>query len=128
MPSRHFLFVVGAGVLWQRLPVGAKLDSHSVDVAAVLAAINDGEGNPIEITSNQWQFLRGVYAMNPEAAQGLPRGDNAVLLQNGGDPSGVLFFFGCDTAAPPVRAAPALLSLMRQIDKKPDLTQADMYV
>ena len=38
-------------------------------------------GKWIELTPAQWQFLRGVYALNPETPAGLPYGDKAVLAQ-----------------------------------------------
>jgi hypothetical protein len=97
VPSRHFVFVIGAPGLPAKLAVGAGIAKLSVDVTTARAAINGQDGEPIEITPNQWQFLRGVYGMNPESLPGLPYGDNAVLGQDGGDDSdGQLFFIDCD--------------------------------
>ena len=115
MPSRHFLFVIGAGVLPAKIAVGTEIAKRSVDVATVRAAINGQDGKPIEITPDQWQFLRGVYAMNPEAPPGLPYGDNAVLAQDGGDSDGQLFFIDGDKPCAPTHAPPALLSLMERV-------------
>ena len=115
MPSRHFLFVIGAGVLPAKVAVGAEIANRSVDVATVRAAINGQDGNPIEITPNQWQFLRGVYAMNPEAPRGLPHGDNAVLARHSGDSDGLLFFIDGGKPCAPTHAPPALLSLMERV-------------
>jgi len=115
VPSRHFLFVIGAGVLPAKIAVGAEITNRSVDVATVRAAINGQDGKPIEITPDQWQFLRGVYAMNPEAPRGLPYGDNAVFAQDGGDSDGQLFFIDGDKPCAPMHAPPALLSLMERV-------------
>ena len=71
MPSRHFLFVIGARALPAKIAVGAGIAKLSVDVTTARAAINGQDGKPIEITPDQWQFLRGVYAMNPEAPPGI---------------------------------------------------------
>lgn len=114
MPSRHFLFVIGVRALPRKIAVGAKLN-RSLDLARVRAAINDQDSKPIEITSDQWKFLRGVYAMNPEAPCGLPYGDNAVLAQDSGDFDGLLFFIDGDKPCAPMHAPPALLSLMERV-------------
>jgi hypothetical protein len=115
VPSRDFLFVIGAGVLPAKIAVGAEIANRSVDVATVQAAINGQDGKPIEITPDQWQFLRGVYAMNLEAPRGLPYGDNAVFAQDGGDSDGQLFFIDGDKPCAAMHAPPALLSLMERV-------------
>jgi len=115
VPSRHFLFVIGARALPTKIAVGAEIANRSVDVTTVRTAINGQDGKPIEITPDQWQFLRGVYAMNPEAPPGLPYGDNAVLAQDGGDSDGQLFFIDGDKSCAPMYAPPALLSLMNRV-------------
>jgi hypothetical protein len=111
------LFVIGAGVLPAKIVVGAENANRSVDVATVRAAINDQDGKPIEITPNQWQFLRGVYAMNLEAPRGLPHGDNAVFAQDGSDSDGQLFFIDGDKPGAAMHAPPALLSLMERVTR-----------
>lgn len=115
MPSRHFLFVIGAGVLPAKIDVGAEIASRCVDAATVRAAIDGQDGKPIEITPDQWQFLRGVYAMNPDAPRGLPYGDNAVFAQDGSDSDGQLFFIDGDKPCAAMHAPSALLSLMERI-------------
>ena len=115
MPSRHFLFVIGAGVLPAKIDVGAEIASRSIDAATVRAAINGQDGKPIEITPDQWQFLRGVYAMNPDAPRGLPYGDNAVFAQDGSDSDGQLFFIDGDKPCAAMHAPSALLSLMERV-------------
>jgi hypothetical protein len=108
------LFVIGARALPRKIAVSAELN-RSVDLAAVWATINDQDSKPIEITPDQWKFLRGVYAMNPEAPCGLPYGDNAVLAQDSGDSNGLLFFIDGDKPCAPMHAPPALLSLMERV-------------
>jgi hypothetical protein len=109
------LFVIGARALPAKIVVGAELANRSDDVTKARPAINGQEGEPIEITPNQWRFLRGVYAMNPEAPSGLPYGDNAVLAQGGGDSDGQLFFIDGDKPCAPMHTPPALLSLMERV-------------
>ena len=115
MPSRHFLFVIGARALPAKIAVGAGIAKLSVDVTTARAAINGQDGKPIEITPDQWQFLRGVYAMNLEAPPGLPYGDNAVLAQDRSESDSQLFFIDGDKPCAAMHAPPALLSLMERV-------------
>ncbi len=115
MSTRHFLLVTGARMLPRKVAVGPEFPSCGVGLAKVSAAINGRDGKLIEITPDQWQFLRGVYAMNPDAPSGLPHGDNAVLAQDRGDPNGLLFFVDGDKSCAPMPAPRSLLSLMEQV-------------
>jgi hypothetical protein len=109
------LFVIGARLLPPKIAVGAEFSNRSIDLASIRAVINGQDSKPIEITQDQWQFLRGVYAMNPEAPPGLPYGDDAVLVQGGGDSSGLLLFVDSDKSSAPMHAPPSLLSLIDQV-------------
>jgi hypothetical protein len=115
LSSRRFLLVVGAPALPPQIAVGPEFANRRVDLATVRAATTGQNGKLIELTSDQWQFLRGVYAMNPEAPPGLPDGDKAVLRLGGGDSNGLLFFVDGDKACTPMNAPPALLSLIDQV-------------
>jgi hypothetical protein len=117
MSSRHFLFIIGSPAL--PLMTGAELN-RSIDPVAVCATIDDQDRKPIEITPDQWRFLRGVYAMNVEAPPGLPYGDDAVLAQGVGDSDGQLFFIDGDKSCAPMQAPPALLSLMERVTMADD--------
>jgi hypothetical protein len=109
------LFVIGARVLPPKIAVGAEFANRFVDLATLRAATTGQNSKLIELTSDQWQFLRGIYAMNPEAPPGLPYGDKAVFTLGGGDSNGLLFFVDGDKACTPMNAPPALLSLMDQV-------------
>ena len=111
MSSRRFLLVVGAP---PQIAVGAECGNLSIDVATVCAATTGQNSELIELTSDQWQFLRGIYAMNPEAPPGLPYGDKAVFTQGGDDSNGLLLFVDDDNACTPMNAPRRLLSLMDQ--------------
>ena len=117
MSRRHFLFVIGARALPPKMAVVSKFASPSAALGTLRAAINDQDSKPIEITPDQWKFLRGVYAMNPEAPCGLPYGDNAVLVQDGGDSDGLLLFMDGDRLCAPTHAPPALLALMERVTR-----------
>ena len=78
-------------------------------------AIEARNGRWIELTSEQWQFLRGIYAMNPETPPGLPYGDKAVLAQLDSSSSGLVFFIDGEKACTPMRAPPKLMALMQEV-------------
>jgi hypothetical protein len=114
MSSRRFLLVVDAPAAPQ-IEVGPEFANRCVDLATLRATTTDQDSKLIELTSDQWQFLRGVYAMNPEAPSGLPPGDKAVFRPGGGDANGLFFFVDGDEAGTPMNAPPALLSLIDQV-------------
>ena len=116
MSSRHYLFVTGAGFALPEA-AAAQVDCATprVDPATRCAFVHPHDSERIEITQDQWRFLRGIYAMNPEAAPGLPRGDDAVLAKGSGNSSGLLFFVDGDRPCTPVPAPPALLRLMERV-------------
>ncbi|HXZ15299.1 MAG TPA: hypothetical protein VEH77_04895 [Roseiarcus sp.] len=115
MSSRHYLFVTGGRTVPCTAAASAEFVTHHVggETASVVIDLQDDER--IEITADQWRFLRGVYAMNPEAPPGLPSGDNAVLAQEGDDSNGLLFFVDGDEPCAPMHAPPSLLSLMKRV-------------
>ncbi|MBV8669592.1 MAG: hypothetical protein JOZ28_10295 [Candidatus Eremiobacteraeota bacterium] len=116
MSSSHFLFVVLAPALPKKLAARGKFVHRCIDRAAVRLGIKAQDIKRIEVTSDQWRFLRGVYAMNGDAPPGLPCGDDAVLLaQAGGDTDSLLFFIGSDKPCPPMEAPPELLKLMELV-------------
>ena len=65
----------------------------------------------IELTQEQWQFLRGVYVLNSETPPGLPYGDKAVLAQLENIAGGSVFFIDGDKGCTRMPAPPALLTL-----------------
>jgi hypothetical protein len=62
LSSRRFLLIVGAPALLRQIAVGAEFASRCVDLATVRAATTGEANKLIELTSDQWQFLRGIYA------------------------------------------------------------------
>ena len=62
-------FVGALTVLPQLAVAGDNLASRCVDVSVPKHAITARNGKWIELTPEQWQFLRGIYAMNPGDAR-----------------------------------------------------------
>jgi hypothetical protein len=89
--------------------------ARCVDASVPRNEILAHNGKWIQLTPEQWQFLRGVYAMNPETPPGLPYGDKAVLAEIRDNAGGLVFFIDGDLACTPMTAPPALLSLMQEV-------------
>ena len=65
---------------------------HScIDRAGAKENIEKRGGSFITVTPEQWQFLRGIYAMNPTTPPGLPFGDSAVIARVPGDQGDLSF-------------------------------------
>ena len=67
------------------------------------------------MTAEQWQFLRGIYAMNPGTPAGLPYGDKAVLAEVEGNTGGLVFFIDGDKACTPMPVPHELLAMMQDV-------------
>jgi hypothetical protein len=89
--------------------------SRCVELSVPKQAIAARNGKWIELTSEQWQFLRGIYAMNPQTPPGLPYGDKAVLAQVDGDKGGLVFFIDGDKACTPMPVPDELLVMMQDV-------------
>jgi hypothetical protein len=96
-------------------PFGADLAKPCADLGMVRDAVTARNGKLTELTQGQWQFLRGIYAMNLEAPFGLPYGDRAMLAQVDGRSDGLVLFVDGDQACTPMHAPPELLLLMHEV-------------
>jgi hypothetical protein len=90
--------------------------SACVDVSAPKSAIMARHGRWIELTSAQWQFLRGIYVVNPNTPPGLPYGDRAVLAQVEGKSGGLVFFIDGEMACTPMEIPQALLTMVQDVE------------
>ena len=86
-----------------------------VDISVPKAAIETHHGKWIELTPEQWQFLRGIYAMNPLTPPGLPYGDKAALAKVDGNSGGLVFFIDGDKACTPMPVPDTLLSMIDDV-------------
>ena len=116
MLNKFCLAVVGALVVLPQVASAAdRSASKCVDVSVPKDAIMSHNGKWIELTSDQWQFLRGIYAMNPETPAGLPYGDKAVLAEVDGNTGGLIFFIDGDKACTPMPVPHELLAMMHDV-------------
>ena len=93
----------------------AETSSRCVDVSVPKDAVKAHNGRWIELTSEQWEFMRGIYAMNPQTPAGLPYGDKAVLAQVDGNNGGMIFFIDGDKACTPMPVPVELITMMRDV-------------
>jgi hypothetical protein len=86
-----------------------------IDASVPKAAITARNGKWIQLTPEQWQFLRGIYVVNPNTPPGLPYGDKAVLAEVDGNAGGLVFFIDGDKACTPMPIPQELLTLMGEV-------------
>lgn len=89
--------------------------TRCVDISVPRKVIEAEKGQWIELTAEQWEFLRGVYAMNPTTPPGLPYGNKAALARVNGNEGGLVFFLDGDRACTPMAAPKALLALLDDV-------------
>ena len=89
--------------------------SPCVDIAVPKDAIMARHGSWTELTPEQWQFVRGVFVLDPETPPGLPYGDRAVLAQFDGNPGGLVFFIDGEKACTPMLIPAELLAVMHDV-------------
>lgn len=118
----HFWTLVGiivALAFWILCIAAEKANAQSicVDISVPRAASEKYGGKWIEVTPEQFQFLRGIYVMNPQAPPGLPYGSKAMLSEPpGGTDSGALVFFvDGDKACAPMPIPKELLDLLDKV-------------
>lgn len=96
-------------------PASAENDACT-SIEAPRTAIQAKQGSWITVTTDQWEFLRGVYVLNPNTPPGLPPGDRAVLAQVEGDGGGIIFFIDGDLACTPMVIPAMLVKMLREVD------------
>ena len=114
LSNRALALAVGLAVLPQTVHA-AEGAARCVDASVPKKAVEARHGKWIELTSNQWQFLRGIYAMNPLTPSGLPYGDKAALVKIDGRSGGMVFFIDGDKACTPMAVPDELLAMMDDV-------------
>ncbi len=114
MLSIRSLALAGALAVLPQI-VSAAESAQCVDVAVPKHAIEARNGKWIQLTPEQWEFLRGIYAMNPLTPPGLPYGDKAALAKVDGNDGGLIFFIDGDKACTPMPVPDKLLAMMDDV-------------
>ena len=90
MLNLRFLALIAALAILPQFALASET-SNCVDISVPKKAVEAHNGKWIELTPEQWEFLRGIYAMNPLTPPGLPYGDKAALAKVDGDSGGSCF-------------------------------------
>jgi hypothetical protein len=114
MLNKRSLVLAGALAILPQMAFAAET-GECVDVSVPKHAIEARNGKWIELTPDQWQFLRGIYAMNPLTPPGLPYGDKAALATVEGNSGGLIFFIDGERACTPMSVPDSLLSMMDDV-------------
>ena len=93
---------------------GAKISC--IPIAEAQKSASDHSGKWIELVPAQWEFLRGIYAVNPRTPPGLPVGNKAVLVRFTSE-AGVILFIDGARACTPMDAPKLLLDMLESIAK-----------
>jgi hypothetical protein len=115
MLNKVIFAFVGAVAILPQIAFAADSSTRCVDVSVPKNAITAHNGKWIQLTPEQWQFMRGIYAMNPQTPAGLPYGDRAVLAQVDGNNGGMVFFIDGDKACTPMPIPLELIAMMRDV-------------
>jgi hypothetical protein len=87
-----------------------------INLSIAQKGITDNHGTWTPLSRDQYLFMKGIYAMDPETPPGLPVGDSAALVkvpQN--KDSGLVWFIDGDRACTPVMAPKTLLRELEDI-------------
>jgi hypothetical protein len=114
MVTKCVLALAGALMVLPALAHAADA-AKCVDISVSKKAVEARNGKWIELTPDQWQFLRGIYAMNPLTPPGLPYGDKAALATVDGNNGGLVFFIDGDRACTPMPVPKELLVMMDDV-------------
>src|SRR5579859_685115 len=115
MLNKFVIAFVGVAAILPQIALSAENSSRCVDVSVPKSAITARNGKWIQLTPEQWQFIRGVYVLNPQTPAGLPYGDKAVLAEVDGHDGGMIFFIDGDKACTPMPIPVELIAMMNDV-------------
>ena len=114
MARKHFLALAGALLVLPTLAHAADAP-RCIDAAVPKKAVEAQKGKWVVLSMEQWQFLRGIYAMNPQTPPGLPFGDKAALATVDGNAGGLVFFIDGERACTPMPVPKELIAMMDEV-------------
>ena len=71
----------------------------------------------MDLSAEQWEFVRGIYAMNPATPPGLPFGDRAILVMDKNEDVGTILFIDNDLVCTPMAAPKQLIDMLADIKR-----------
>ena len=108
-------FLLAAGLSFVADAAFADASGLCIDRAAAKDNIDKRGGSFVTVTPEQWQFLRGIYAMNPATPPGLPFGDGAVIARIPGDQGALILFIDGTNACTPMPVPRELVEMLDRV-------------
>jgi len=109
------VLLCGSGLAMTGGAALADASGFCIDRAAAKDNIDKRGGSFITATPEQWQFLRGIYAMNPATPPGLPFGDSAVIAKVPGDRGAIILFIDGTQACTPMPVPQELIDMLDRV-------------
>ena len=97
--------------------ISAASAGECFDVSGPQKAVADRHGSWEAMSPTQWEFLRGVSALNPQTPPGIPFGDAAVLIKFPGLDDAQVYFLDGDQVCTPMRIPKILVDMLVQVGK-----------
>lgn len=107
--------VAAAALLAASPAVAEGAKAVCIPIATAQKSASDHNEKWIEMSTSQWEFLRGVAVVNPATPPGLPPGKTAVLVKSG--ESGTIVFIDGERACTPMDAPKQLIDLLDAVAK-----------
>ena len=85
------------------------------DLTDTRSVIDKSGGTWIEVTNDQYQFLRGAWSADPNTPEGLPFGDRAVLATKKGEPITFVWFIDGDRACDGIMIQKKFLEIVTSV-------------
>jgi hypothetical protein len=96
-------------------PVFAEEEHICVPIDGPKTYVKSHQGEWTDLNKAQFNFLQGIYAVNPKTPPGLPPGDKAALatIQD----AEIIFFLDGTQACDPMPVPKALIELLQNVGK-----------
>lgn len=93
----------------------AEQSSMCVDIAGPKTAASAHGASWVTLTSEQYHFMQGIYAMAPSTPAGLPFGSTAVLVERKGHDGGLIWFVDGDRICTPLPIPKGLVEMLADV-------------
>jgi hypothetical protein len=97
------------------VPGPAQMSQRCMPSATVKSLVLDKQGKWTALSQEQYNFVEGLFVMNPNTAPGLPLGNAAVLAQLPNDKGGVIIFIDADKACDAMPVPEELMPMLSDV-------------
>src|SRR5271154_767614 len=97
------------------VPGPSAMVKRCMPMETVKTLISAKQGKWTALTQEQFNFIEGLFVMNPNTAPGLPLGAGAVLIQIPDDKGGVVLFIDGDKACDAMPVPEELMPMLSDV-------------